>query len=142
MLAHFSCRSVSGQSYDTQGGFDPSQRTQTLSWGPAAAQCPVSMVPPGVHLRNMQLKVLVWVPLSPYSKQPGTCCLTPGPLDFHCFLSLKAVTPSSAVTMCSHSHLNRLFQVSSTLNFLFMFIRHHVNDALPLKLQSYSTLCI
>lgn len=63
MLAHFRSRYVRGLSYDMEAGFDP-VRTQSLSWG-LAAQYSVSMAPPGAHLRNMQLEVLFWLPLSP-----------------------------------------------------------------------------
>lgn len=60
MCTHFSFRSICGQSYDTEGGFDP-LRTQTLCvfGGGGAAQNPVSMAPPGGHFRNMSLQALV-----------------------------------------------------------------------------------
>lgn len=69
MLALFHSRYISGESYDMEGGFDP-VRKLTLSWGPAA-QYSVSMAPTGAHLRNKQLEVLFWVPLSPKAKQPA-----------------------------------------------------------------------
>jgi hypothetical protein len=103
MLSHFSFRSVCGQSYDMEGDFDYS-RTQTLSCGPAAQE-PVSMAPPGGHLRNIPLQAL-----SLFSKQPGTGCLTPGPSRF----PVKAATPASAVVAWRDFHLDRLCQVSST----------------------------